>query len=310
MLRASVGNLDLQEAASRVVQSRYSRAAAAGELVPSLTGDASYMRERVSQSLGFSTAGGSGTGTTGSTPGGGSTGGTGTGAGTGGTTGGTSGVSGGGGGGSSEFNVWTLGGGASWEIDLFGRLRRVVESRDAQFQASVEDYRGVFVSLAADTARSYVRVRETQDRRAVAVANANTQRRALDLAQTRLDTGLGSNLDVAQARALLEQTLATLPALEQTLRLEKNALAVLLGERPGAVDEAVDVDAAEVRRQGRRPQGRAAEDESRAGRAGKAGGGHPGRPDPPPAGLAAGRAFAWRRRRLWSGRAWATCTRG
>ena len=241
VLRATAGNLDLRVAAARVVEVRYARAAAAGELVPSLTGDAGYMRERVSRSLGFSSSGG-GTGTTG----GGSTGGTGTGTGTGGTgtggtTGGSAGVSGGSGGGSSEFNVWTLGGGASWEVDLFGRLRRVVESQDAQFQASVEDYRGVFVSLAADTARSYVRIRETQDRRAVAVANANTQRRALDLAQTRLDTGLGSILDVAQARALLEQTLATLPALEQTLRLEKNALAVLLGERPGAVDEAVDV---------------------------------------------------------------------
>ena len=234
VLRASAGNLDLQEAAARVVEARYARAASAGELLPSLNGDASYMRQRVSQSLGFSTAGGSGTAGAGN---GTATGGTNTG--NAGGSGGTTGV-GSGGGGTSEFNIWDVGGSASWELDLFGRLRRVVESQDARFQASIEDFRGVFVSLAADTARSYVRIRETQDRRAVAVANANTQRRALDLAQTRLDTGLGSKLDVSQARANLEQTLATLPALEQSLRLEKNALAVLLGERPGTVDAAVD----------------------------------------------------------------------
>jgi NodT family efflux transporter outer membrane factor (OMF) lipoprotein len=129
-----------------------------------------------------------------------------------------------------DYNI-----GAVWELDLFGRIRRSVESADASLQASVEDYRDVLVSLLAEVALNYVDVRSLQERIQLANANVEAQLETLGLTQDRFKTGLVSALDVAQAESNLANTESLIPTLETQLQLALNRLAVLLGQAPGAV---------------------------------------------------------------------------
>ena len=133
-------------------------------------------------------------------------------------------------------DLYDLGFDASWEIDVFGRIRRSVESAGAAYEASVEDYRDVLVTLLAEVARTYVDVRALQARISYATANAKAQRETFGLTRARYDAGATSAIDVAQAESNLRTTEAAIPALEIALRFARNRLAVLLGERPGALD--------------------------------------------------------------------------
>ncbi|MEE8524860.1 MAG: efflux transporter outer membrane subunit [Thermoanaerobaculia bacterium] len=126
---------------------------------------------------------------------------------------------------------------ASWEIDVFGRIRRSVESAAAGYQASIEDYRDVLVSLFADIALNYVDVRSLQDRIAYAEANAEAQRASVKLTRDLHDAGASSALDVSQAESNLAATEAEIPALEIALSFALHRLAVLLGEAPGTLQE-------------------------------------------------------------------------
>ncbi len=125
--------------------------------------------------------------------------------------------------------------GATWELDLWGRIRRSIESADAAVEASVEDWRDVLVSLLAEVATSYVDVRSFQERIRLAEANVTAQQDTLRLTQDRFKAGLVSALDVAQAESNLANTEALIPSLEAQLQFALNRLAVLLGEPPGAV---------------------------------------------------------------------------
>ena len=108
-------------------------------------------------------------------------------------------------------DLWNLGAGATWEIDVWGRIARSVESATAGFEASVEDYRDVLVSIFAEVARTYVDVRALQERIDFAMANVDTQTQTLQLVQDRFDAGLVSALDIAQAEANLASTRSTIP---------------------------------------------------------------------------------------------------
>jgi multidrug efflux system outer membrane protein len=103
-------------------------------------------------------------------------------------------------------DLFDAGAGASWEIDLWGRVRRQVESADAAVDASVEDYRDVLVGLFAEVAANYVSVRELQERLRLAQANVVGQEDTLRLTRDRFDAGLVSALDVAQAESNLAST--------------------------------------------------------------------------------------------------------
>ncbi|HSG82035.1 MAG TPA: efflux transporter outer membrane subunit [Gemmatimonadota bacterium] len=124
-----------------------------------------------------------------------------------------------------------------WEIDLFGRIRRGVEAATAEYEASIEDYRDVLVSLYAEVALSYVEARSLQRRLAFAEQNVAAQRESLELTRDRFDAGLTSALDVAQAEQNLAQTESTIPTLETGLNASLNRLAVLLGEQPGSLHD-------------------------------------------------------------------------
>lgn len=135
--------------------------------------------------------------------------------------------------------LYDVGFDASWEIDVFGRVRRSIESAGAAYEAAIEDYRDVMVTLFAEVARTYVEVRELQDRISYAEDNAAAQRASLGLTRDRFEAGATSEIDVAQAESNLRNTEAAIPALQIALRFALNRLAVLLGETPGAVDAAL-----------------------------------------------------------------------
>ncbi len=135
------------------------------------------------------------------------------------------------------FDSWTAGLSLSWEIDLFGRIRRTVEAADAQLQASVEDYRDVLVTLYAEVGSAYVDARAFQTRLDFATQNVSAQENSLELTRDRFNAGLTSALDVAQAEQNLAQTRSTIPALEIGLEAALNRLAVLLGQAPGSIHD-------------------------------------------------------------------------
>ncbi len=134
-----------------------------------------------------------------------------------------------------DTEIYTLGLDASWEVDLWGRVRRSVEAADADLEASVEDARDVAVSVAAETALAYVDLRAFQARLAIARTNVSLQEQTLDLVRTRVESGLVGERDVAQAATNVETTRSRVPSLEFGLRAAENRLAVLVGLPPGTL---------------------------------------------------------------------------
>ena len=132
----------------------------------------------------------------------------------------------------TNLNIWATGFNASWELDFWGRLRRAIESANAELGASVEGYRAALVTLLADVATSYVQIRTFQQRIAYARRNVEIQRGTLRLAEARLKEGKTTSLDVKQARSSLAQTEASIPPLLIGLRQANNRLCILLGQPP------------------------------------------------------------------------------
>ncbi len=125
---------------------------------------------------------------------------------------------------------------AAWELDFWGKFRRAVEAGVANLEASIADYDTFLVSLLAEVAQTYVSIRTTEQRLAYAEDNAAIQKESLRIATARFKGGLVTELDVTQARTLLETTLATIPSFLADMRTAKNSLAILLGLMPHEVD--------------------------------------------------------------------------
>lgn len=125
---------------------------------------------------------------------------------------------------------------AAWELDIFGRVSRRIEASTADMQASIEALRGVQVSLVAEIALNYVEVRSFQNRIRVAEVNIEAQRKTLQVVTDRFDLQLANSLEVEQAKSNLAGSRAQLPPLESGLQRAMNRLAVLTGEKPGALN--------------------------------------------------------------------------
>lgn len=125
---------------------------------------------------------------------------------------------------------------ASWEIDFWGKYRRGVQSDRATFLGSVASYDDALVTLIADVASTYVKIRTTEERMRVAARNVEMQKESYRVAAAQFQFGATSELDVRQAATVLSQTEAQIPHLQNLLSQAKNALAVLLGETPDKVD--------------------------------------------------------------------------
>ena len=130
------------------------------------------------------------------------------------------------------FNDYNLGFNLSWEADIWGRFRRQVESASADLDASVADYDGALVSLLSQVAQNYILIRTTQAQLVVARNNIELQRESLRIATAKFNAGEVSELDADQAETLLNNTIASVPALETSLQQVKNSLAILLGKPP------------------------------------------------------------------------------
>jgi NodT family efflux transporter outer membrane factor (OMF) lipoprotein len=126
---------------------------------------------------------------------------------------------------------------AAWELDVWGRFRRSVESAEANLTASVANYDDALVSLLAEVARNYALVRTFEERIRIAEENVKIQQGSLRIAQVRFENGAVTELDVTQATTLLRTTEAQVPFLTIGLRQSENALAVLLGTTPNQVRE-------------------------------------------------------------------------
>jgi len=125
---------------------------------------------------------------------------------------------------------------ASWEIDVWGKFRRGIESDRAAFLGTIASYDDALVTLIADVASSYVNIRTTEERIRVANQNLDAQRESYRVAVARFNAGEASELDVQQAATLLSQTAAGIPRLQNTLNQSRNGLAVLLGITPDEVE--------------------------------------------------------------------------
>jgi multidrug efflux system outer membrane protein len=130
--------------------------------------------------------------------------------------------------------------GMAWELDLWGRVRRSVESADASLQASVENYRDIMVLLYADIAANYINVRTLQERIHFAESNLEAQSKTLELTRNRFDAGLVPALDVAQSELNKSRTTSIIPPLRQQLTEAINRLSVLMGEMPYALQQELD----------------------------------------------------------------------
>lgn len=126
---------------------------------------------------------------------------------------------------------------ASWELDVFGGVRRGVEAAEADLEATRADLQATQVSLAAEVASSYVEVRAQQALLGIARGNLATQSETLQLTEWRDQAGLVSSQDVAQARSNREQTRAQIPVIETNLAAAEHSLAILLARPPGALHE-------------------------------------------------------------------------
>ena len=203
--RAVRSNLDLRQAEARIREARALRAVTASGEWPTLDVSSSYSRSQASENA-FSSQ--SRTGGGGALPFTAST---------------------------EPQNLFRTGFDASWEIDVFGGVRRSVEAADATLQATVEDRRSALVTLLGDVARNYIDLRGFQHRIEVAQANLKAQQETLELTRVRFQAGLASDLDVAQAEGQLNTTAAQIPTLESLLKQSAHRLDVLLGSQPGAL---------------------------------------------------------------------------
>ena len=134
-------------------------------------------------------------------------------------------------------DLWVYGFDANWELDLFGRVTRLIEASEADWQASVEAYRDVMVTLYAEVAQNYVLVRRFQKQLEYAQRNARSQRDSLALTIRRVEGNISPVLDRYQAESNLASTESTIPPLEVGLHQAMNRLAVLVGEYPQALHE-------------------------------------------------------------------------
>ena len=160
--RASAANFDLRVASTRVAQARAERQIIGGDSLPAVNGSASYQRARNS-AKGLQDSSGFD--------------------------------------GEKAFSVWQADSDVSWEWDLWGRVRRELESADANVDAHTDLLRGVLLSVQAETAGDYIQLRAVQAQRATAEQNLAVAEHSLKLTSVRMNDGVATQLEVAEALA-------------------------------------------------------------------------------------------------------------
>ena len=140
-------------------------------------------------------------------------------------------------------DIYQYGLSVSWELDLFGKVRRSVEQAGAKTEAAAEATSDALVMLEGQVAQAYVQLRGAQALAASQQENVRISRDAFELTQRRQQHGLTTELDVEQARTQLDNAQQQLPAFEKQVAQAMNSLSVLIGEPPGTVDPMVSAPA-------------------------------------------------------------------
>lgn len=136
----------------------------------------------------------------------------------------------------STSSLYTAGFDASWELDVFGKVRRQREAAAAELDASLEERNDTLRTLLAEVAANYAALRSSQSRETIARANLKTQEETLEITRASFQAGLVSHLDVSQAESQRASTAADIPGLAASAKEAMHRLAVLLGLAPGALN--------------------------------------------------------------------------
>jgi multidrug efflux system outer membrane protein len=142
----------------------------------------------------------------------------------------------------TDYSAYQAALNASWQIDLFGRVRRQSEAARAQVYASEQGRRGVILSLVTSAAVSYVTLRALDRELEIARATAQNYADTKDLFQLRFQGGVVSEVELAQIESQYQQALAAIPSLEQSVAAQENLISVLLGRNPGAITRGKSID--------------------------------------------------------------------
>ncbi|MEM9066179.1 MAG: TolC family protein [Planctomycetota bacterium] len=134
-----------------------------------------------------------------------------------------------------EADVYSLGAVAGWELDLWGRVGRLVEAADAEIEFAIEDFRATRVALAAEIARECILIRAIDRDIWLVESTVETGQDAVEIAQARAVAGFGDELDVARAQRDLDSDLALLPLLSADRMEAEFRIAVLVGAAPGEI---------------------------------------------------------------------------
>ena len=140
------------------------------------------------------------------------------------------------------FSLYQATLGASWQIDLFGRVRRQSEAAQARVYASEQARRGVVLSVVASVAASYIVLRAFDRQLEIAQAAAKNFGATEDLFDLRHRAGLVAKTDVMQIRSQHQQALAAIPAFEQAIAAQENLISILLGRNPGPIPRGRSID--------------------------------------------------------------------
>ena len=140
------------------------------------------------------------------------------------------------------FNTYSAVLNASWEIDIWGRIRRQTEAARAQLLASEEGRRGVILSLVGSVAGAYINLRDLDRQLEIARSTAKSRGESYEIFKLRFDGGIISVLELSQNRSQYEEALATIPPLERAIAQQENGLSVLLGRNPGPIVRGKDID--------------------------------------------------------------------
>ncbi|MEW6441174.1 MAG: efflux transporter outer membrane subunit [bacterium] len=139
-------------------------------------------------------------------------------------------------------SFWELFLSGSWEIDVWGRLRRATEAAKASLLATEEGRRTVILTLVSSVAGSYVNLRSLDRQLEIAEKTAKAREGSYDLFKRRFEGGTISELELSQVKSLYEQALASIPPLQKLIAQQENALSVLLGRNPGPVPRGKTID--------------------------------------------------------------------
>jgi multidrug efflux system outer membrane protein len=141
-----------------------------------------------------------------------------------------------------QFTLYQGSLGASWQVDLFGRVRRLSEAAQAQVYGSEQAQRGVVLTVVAGVATSYVTLRAFDRQLEIAQATAANFGETVRIFKLRYKFGIVSQSEVAQIESQYQQALAAIPSIGQQIAAQENLISILLGRNPGPIARGKPID--------------------------------------------------------------------